>query len=86
MPRFRKKPVEIDAIRWTGQNYSEVCAFVGQEVETIERKKVLLVIATLEGTMLASPGDWIVRGAPGEFCVYKPDIFDATYEPVTEKP
>jgi hypothetical protein len=39
-----------------------------------------LVIPTLEGEHLASPGDWIIRGVAGEFYPCKPDIFAATYE------
>lgn len=40
-----------------------------------------LLIATLEGVMHASEGDWIIRGVQGEFYPCKPDIFAATYEP-----
>lgn len=43
----------------------------------------LPVIRTKEGTMRVDPGDWIIRGVAGEFYPCKPDIFDATYEPVT---
>jgi hypothetical protein len=39
-------------------------------------------IPTLEGMMLAQPGDWIIRGVAGEFYPCRPDIFDATYEPI----
>lgn len=48
------------------------CAFVGPHI----------AIDTLEGTMAARPGDWIIRGVQGEFYPCAPDIFDATYEPV----
>jgi hypothetical protein len=41
----------------------------------------LPAIATAEGTMRVSPGDWIIRGVKGEFYPCKPDIFEATYEP-----
>jgi hypothetical protein len=40
-----------------------------------------LYIPTLEGTMCAQPGDWIIKGVKGEFYPCKPDIFEATYEP-----
>ena len=40
-----------------------------------------LYIPTLEGTMTARAGDWIIRGVKGEFYPCKPDIFAATYEP-----
>lgn len=38
-------------------------------------------LRTLEGTMLAMPGDWIIRGVKGELYPCKNDIFEATYEP-----
>jgi hypothetical protein len=41
-------------------------------------------IKTLEGTMLAQPGDWIITGVKGERYPCKPDIFAATYEMVEE--
>ena len=41
-----------------------------------------IVIQTLEGPHAALPGDWIIQGVQGEFYPCKPDIFDATYEPV----
>jgi hypothetical protein len=41
-----------------------------------------LVIHTLEGDMIAMPGDWIITGIAGETYPCKPDIFRATYEPV----
>jgi hypothetical protein len=40
-----------------------------------------VLIPTLEGTMAATAGDWIIRGVKGELYLCKPDIFDATYEP-----
>jgi hypothetical protein len=43
-----------------------------------------LSIDTLEGRMRADIGDWIIRGVQGEHYPCKPDIFDATYEPVDE--
>lgn len=39
-----------------------------------------LTVITLEGTMTAQPGDWIIRGVQGEFYPCKPDIFEQTYE------
>lgn len=43
-----------------------------------------IYVPTLEGSMFAAPGDWIIRGVQGEFYPCKPDIFAATYEPVEE--
>lgn len=44
-----------------------------------------IIIPTLEGNMLASPGDWIIQGIKGEFYPCKPDIFEATYEPASKQ-
>jgi hypothetical protein len=86
--RFRKKPVVVDAIQFTGENVDEIAAFAGEtpphrSVSTLGESP-LYVIVTLEGDMFASPGDWIIKGVKGEFYPCKPDIFDATYEPVDE--
>lgn len=45
-----------------------------------------IAIHTLEGVMVAAPGDWIIRGVHGEFYPVKPDLFEATYEPVGDEP
>lgn len=42
-----------------------------------------LIIKTLEGEMIASKGDWIIKGVKGEFYPCKPDVFKVTYEAVT---
>ena len=47
-----------------------------------EHRPFGLAIQTLEGVMIANPGDWIIKGVQGEFYPCKPDIFEATYEPV----
>jgi len=47
-----------------------------------DREYALLAIKAPEGTMIAEPGDWIIRGVKGELYPCKPDIFEATYEPV----
>ena len=46
--------------------------------------KVEMVISTLEGDMIASPGDWIITGVNGEQYPCKPDIFEKTYEPMND--
>jgi hypothetical protein len=80
MPKYRKKPVVIEAVQFTG-NFDEIETFVGGDAEFRNGE---LVIATLEGPLRASPNDWIIRGVQGEFYPCKPDIFEATYEAVGE--
>lgn len=83
--KFRKKPVVIDAVQWTGANVDEVLGFtlgrasVRDESFQRDRPRVL-IIETLEGDMRAEPQDWIICGVKGEFYPCKPDIFAATYE------
>ena len=81
--KFRKKPVEIEAVQWTGNNVSEILDFVNHIDIRIQNHddKADLYINTLEGTMHASEGDWIIRGVHGEYYPCKPDIFEETYEP-----
>jgi hypothetical protein len=78
--KFRKKPVVISAVQWTGANVDEILGFI-LPVGSARRAGNDLLIETLEGTMSASPMDWIIKGVKGEFYPCKPDIFAATYEP-----
>ena len=93
MSKFRKKPVVIEAVQWNGDNLAEVVAFCGGVHDSAlkwtweQYEKVVaeegLKIFTLEGPHLASIGDWIIKGIKGECYPCKPDIFEATYDPVS---
>ena len=75
---YRKKPVVIQAIQWTGDNFEEVLSLgTTREVTMVNDQ---LSIATLEGDHLANKGDFIIKGVQGELYPCKPDIFEATYE------
>lgn len=83
--KFRKKPVVIEAVQFTGENHMAIAAQLLREGELrpfTEPYGMQLFIATREGTMAANVGDWIIRGVAGEFYPVKPDIFAATYEQV----
>ena len=91
MPKYRKRPVVIEArkvvtdtdsadydtnsplalARWIESEGQKAAAYSGN-----------LHIHTLEGVMSANSGDYVIRGVQGEFYPCKPDIFEATYEPV----
>lgn len=79
--KYRKKPVIIEAIQWTGENLSEIDKFMQAKVK---KRALVLIIPTLEGKMHALLGDYIIKGVNGEFYPCKPDIFDKTYEEITE--
>ncbi len=83
--KYRKNPLIIDAIQYTGRNETEVMAWIGMDYMSAFNRPDGFKICTLEGTMTASPGDWIICGVKGEFYPCKPDIFEASYEPL-EKP
>ncbi len=90
--RFRKKPIEVEAIRYDGTNRDAVAEFMGGDRVVKVEQKLLpgpgrgmhegLRIQTLEGTMRADIGAWIIKGIAGEFYPCREDIFDATYEAI----
>lgn len=94
MAKYRKKPVVIEAIQWTGKNDAEIESFVRDALEgygdnlvayrpmSEQYKSKLMYIRTLEGIMTASVDDYIVKGIQGEFYPCKPDVFKKTYERV----
>ena len=89
MPKYRKKPIVIEAIQWVG-NTNEVKNFCGDKCsysiydsawrvgKGVPHEE--LVIHTLEGDMKASRNDYIIKGVNGEFYPCKPDVFEKTYE------
>ena len=79
--KYRKKPVIIEAIQWAGENLSEIDKFMQAKVK---KRALVLIIPTLEGKTHALLGDYIIKGVNGEFYPCKPDIFDKTYEEITE--
>lgn len=94
--KFRKKPVVIEAVRYDGEWKTiidwmeklvapgELLFPFGTEPPITATSSGKLSIRTLEGTMTADIGDWIIRGIKGEFYPCSPDIFEATYERVGE--
>lgn len=119
--RFRKKPVEINAVqlpRWGEPNnpgtgrpseeepvfsvnrYVDECIGIAEWCGGTSQMMLAeddpspndirdlfgphMLVPTLEGVMVARPGDWIIQGVKGEFYPCKPDIFAATYDPVVQ--
>lgn len=94
MAKYRKKPVVIEAVKWTGENHREMWDFLESKPDDYiepsgknfridhDRVRGGLIIKTLEGEHIASVGDYIIKGVNGEFYPCKPDIFRKTYEEV----
>lgn len=89
MPLYRKKPVIVEAIKFTRDNFQEIRDFTDFTANnfTLERRIdsiATCIIPTLEGQHIATEGDYIIKGVHGEFYPCKPDIFEKTYELVAE--
>lgn len=87
--KYRKKPVVIEAIQFidNADRIMEIHEFLGGDTMRIsyeDKYNPYIKIETLEGTMKASVGDYIIKGVNGEFYPCKPDIFEKTYEEVAE--
>ncbi|WP_055591126.1 hypothetical protein [Peterkaempfera griseoplana] len=87
MPYFRKRPIEIEAIRWTGDNADQLCTFAGDgpggEPTFAVRRQVAQVWAREEGCWVDCPvGHWVVRGVLGEYYPVSPAAMEASYEMV----
>lgn len=80
MAKFRKKPVVIEAIQFTGGNGKELEEFAGKALKYNGEEDDFTVF-TLEGFKPLPEGYWIIKGIKGEFYPCAPDIFEATYEP-----
>ena len=93
--KFKKKPIEIEAIQWTGNSsVKDVSEFLGAKNQELENDDYVvrlengignLYIKTSEGLMLANIGDWIIKEPFDKERKYYPckeDIFYKTYEKV----
>lgn len=67
MPKFVKKPVIIEAVQWTGDNKLDISEFVQDSERKYDFKGDALFIHTLEGSMRASKGDYIIKGVEVNF-------------------
>jgi len=76
---YKKKPVIIQAVVWTGENREEIMEFANGSIYFTDDLKTLN-IKTLEGNLKANVDDYIIKGVKGEFYPCKPDIFEQTYE------
>lgn len=81
--KYVKKPLEVEALQWSG-NEEEMAEFLGQIFVVVDGNDKLCV-ETLEGTMKANLGDYIIKGLKGEYYPCREDIFLATYDEVMSR-
>ena len=92
--QYRKKPVIVEAVRFTNLNATDIVQWIGEDKAKLNLESDIawklgkappifsITICTLEGDMKAMYGDYIIKGVHGEFYPCKPDIFEKTYEAV----
>lgn len=84
--KFRKKPVVVEAMQFTNDTKNQIFNFVccNRYADFDNNHNPILIIETLEGDMVTSLGDWVIKGVDGEFYPCKPGIFEKTYEKVDD--
>ena len=88
MPKFRKKPVEIEAIRFTRTNWKDVLSFTDYKAHIFVEDDIYSLFIWSDNpknVKNAIEGDWVIKGAKGKFRTCKPNIFQKTYELIKSK-
>lgn len=90
MTLYQKKPLQIEAVQWTGDNAQEMEAFAGESFDT-NALRLGLAAATGDAAIydllhrtwiLVKLSDWVLRGVRGEFYPCDKEVFAQTYEKV----
>ena len=87
MNKYRKKPMMVEAVQFTGSNFYEIAEQLGFEVsEDVLKNRAPFIVETREGhhtvTMRVDVGNWIIKDVKGEIYICKPNMFKATYEKI----
>lgn len=79
MKKYIKRPVVIEAVQWTGDNYDEIEQVVDVNTVLRELNGGCLLIGSSDGYRVAIKGDFIIKGNKGVFYIFDPDMFESTY-------
>jgi hypothetical protein len=86
--KYRKKPVVIEATQFLGDGHAPdpegVCRCAPDDLLYRGVSEAGPHVHTLEGWLTVTAHDWIITGVKGERYPCKPDVFEATYEPVED--
>lgn len=83
MGTYKKKPIEVEAVKWTGDNKDEIRQLAlrsSRDTAILFNTQGHVTVRTLEGVMRLNIGDWLVKGVRNELYPVHNDIFVATYE------
>jgi hypothetical protein len=89
MAKYRRKPLELDAIQWTGDNDDEITEFTKKGMWYSNMFDDILIKMKIsyrnpQGLMTVPKGDWIIKGVDGEFYPCEQETFDKLYDVVPE--
>jgi hypothetical protein len=90
--KFRHRPTEIEAFRWTGDEHQtkdpvwivEAISDGRVSFDAAGTDDIQIIVTTPEGDHVGQPGCWVAKGVAGELYIIQPDLFDALYEPAEE--
>lgn len=82
MPYYRKKPIPVEAIQYTGDNFLELQAWSNDHVTLSDYNEDAICVYTPGGLLWFDEGDYVIKGVSGEFYPCQKDIFEETYEKV----
>ena len=77
---YISKPVQIEAVQWTGENTDEIKQFATSDENVSFQGGNTLFVNTNHGLTVAEVGDYIIKSSKGEFYPCKPDVFAEKYE------
>jgi hypothetical protein len=80
--KYQKKPLVVEAIKYHIYNQLEIDKIKDFMGSVHHHPNGDVYIDTLEGKMIARPGDWIIKGVKGEFYPCKSEIFDLLYDAI----
>lgn len=89
--RYVKRPIEVEAVQWRGDNKAEIIEFAGsvfhaldEDERTADLDATALVRDHLHNSWIfVYTGDWILKGIKGEFYPCNSEVFENTYDEVT---
>lgn len=85
MAKYRTRVCEIEAVEFTHNNFDDIKEFtnnIAVNFKVNEDGKSQFDIPTMEGVMIATEGDYIIKGTEGEFYPCKPTVFIKKYETI----
>ena len=84
--KFRKKPMVVNAVQWKGtqESFDEILALGNIKCEPSPMGAYTFILKTYQGEFIVFKDDWVVKNENGEYYRCKPDIFEQTYDALSD--